>query len=127
MHADRELALFKLGVPTGTQRSAALELAAIFSGKVVDVGADAVTIAVSGDPGKLYAFESAAREFNLLQLSRTGRISLRKSDAGLDMGGMTYGPGAQVTREMDAANANMARSGALPLPFQPLFKQIFYL
>ena len=83
--ADRELALFKIGVPHGTARSEVLELTSIFSGKVIDVGPEALTVAISGDPGKLFAFERSVRPFGLIQLSRTGRITLLKSDEGLDL------------------------------------------
>lgn len=85
MRMDRELALFKIGVPHGTARSEVLELTSIFSGKVIDVGTEALTVAISGDPGKLFAFERSVRPFGLMQLSRTGRITLLKSDEGLDL------------------------------------------
>lgn len=104
---DLELALFKMRVAHGSQRSELLELVTIFGGKVVDVGSGAITVALSGDPGKLYAFEASARNFNLVELARTGRITLRKSDAGLDLGGpMSYSPGRS------AAVANRAPEAA---------------
>lgn len=82
---DRELALFKVGVAHGSDRSEVLEITNIFGGKVVDVAPSAVTIAVSGDPGKLYAFEMLMQPFGLKQLSRTGRITLLRSDVNLDL------------------------------------------
>jgi hypothetical protein len=88
--ADRELALFKIGVPHGKARTEILELSDIFSGKVVDVGPEALTVAISGDPGKLFAFETAVQPLGLKQLSRTGRITLLKSDEGLDL--PAFGP-----------------------------------
>jgi Small subunit of acetolactate synthase len=109
--ADRELALFKIGVPHGTARSEVLELASIFSGKVVDVGPDALTVAISGDPGKLYAFESAVQTFGLMQLSRTGRITLLKSDEGLDLPAVgILTPSRTVERDYEKARHGVQRA-----------------
>lgn len=99
MRSDRELAFYKIRAPHGSRRSEILELASIFRAKVVDVGPSGLTIALSGDPGKLYAFEQAVRPFGLAQLARTGRITLQKSDENLDMGGhMTYTTGRSTAR-----------------------------
>jgi Small subunit of acetolactate synthase len=86
--ADRELAFFKLAIAHGPQRSEVLELVTIFGGKVVDVGRQALTIALSGDPGKLFAFEATLRPFGLIELARTGRITLRTSDSTMSFNGM---------------------------------------
>lgn len=86
--ADRELALFKIPAPHGTVRSEILELSGIFGGKVVDVGPRGLTVALTGDPGKLYAFEQCMRPFGLSQLARTGRITLPTSDKCLDLAGL---------------------------------------
>lgn len=105
--ADRELALFKVGVAHGSERSEVLEVTNIFGGKVVDVAPNAVTIAVSGDPGKLYAFEVLMEPFGLMQLSRTGRITLLRSDVNLDLPSLQeYSAGAPpATLQQDSARA----------------------
>ena len=100
--ADRELALFKMRASHGADRTEILELTKIFHGKVVDVGTDMLTIAMSGDPGKLYAFEKAMRRFDLVELARTGRIALRKSDDKLDLGTIGWSPTA--ARELADVN-----------------------
>lgn len=98
-HADRELALFKVGVAHGADRSEVLEVTSIFGGKVVDVAPSAVTIAVSGDPGKLYAFEMLMQPFGLMELSRTGRITLLRSDVNLDLPSLQeYSAGAPAAK-----------------------------
>jgi Small subunit of acetolactate synthase len=97
--ADRELAFFKIRAPHGTIRSEILELTNIFGAKVVDVGPLGLTIALAGDPGKLFAFEQAVRPFGVAQLARTGRITLQRSDQNLDMGGgMSYSTGSSIAR-----------------------------
>lgn len=90
----------------------------IFGGKVVDVSPQAVTIAVSGDPGKLYAFEMLVRPFGLLELSRTGRITLLRSDVNLDLPSLQeYTAGASPAElQQDSARAE---AGALPSPALP--------
>jgi Small subunit of acetolactate synthase len=108
--ADRELAFFKLGLSHGAQRSEVLEILSIFGGKVVDVGPNALTIALSGDPGKLFAFESAVRPFGLAELARTGRITLRTEDTAAGFNGMMpYEPGRSREADLQRAGGGMLR------------------
>ena len=57
------------------------ELTSIFDGKIVDVGYDAMTIMVAGEPDKLDAFSDLAKPFGIVELQRTGRIALPASPA----------------------------------------------
>jgi hypothetical protein len=114
--ADRELTLFKIGAPHGSARSEVLELTSIFKGKVVDVGPEAITVAISGDPGKLYAFEISVRPFGLQQLSRTGRITLQKSDAHLDLPALGSAYAGGRTREVAQERANVGAHSCHPAP-----------
>jgi hypothetical protein len=126
--ADRELALFKIGVPHGKARTEILELSDIFSGKVVDVGPEALTVAISGDPGKLFAFETAVQPLGLKQLSRTGRITLLKSDEGLDL--PAFGPLApSKTLERDYERARQGAQSACCVLFSRLYETegVFFL
>ena len=59
-------------------RSQVTELTAIFEAKIVDVGFDAMTILVAGDPDKLDAFSDIVRPFGIVEQQRTGRIALPK-------------------------------------------------
>ena len=52
------------------------ELASIFDGKIVDVGFEALTIMVAGEPDKLDAFSDLVKPFGIVELQRTGRIAL---------------------------------------------------
>ncbi|GJP34599.1 hypothetical protein CLOM_g19026 [Closterium sp. NIES-68] len=74
---DRELMLIKLAV-TPQQRSEVLELVQIFRARVVDVAPSSITVEVTGDPGKIAAFQRATSKFPLKQLARTGKIALRR-------------------------------------------------
>jgi acetolactate synthase-1/3 small subunit len=59
-------------------RSQLTDLTAIFEAKIVDVGYDALTVMLSGEPGKLDAFSDLLRPFGILEQQRTGRIAMPK-------------------------------------------------
>ena len=52
------------------------ELTAIFEAKIVDVGFDALTIMVAGEPDALDAFSDLVKPFGIVEMQRTGRIAL---------------------------------------------------
>ena len=49
---------------------------AIFEGKIVAVGYDALTVMLAGEPDKLDDFEELLRPFGIVELQRTGRVAL---------------------------------------------------
>jgi acetolactate synthase-1/3 small subunit len=59
-------------------RSHVTELSAIFEAKIVDVGYEALTIMVAGEPDKLDAMTELLEQFGIQELQRTGRIALPK-------------------------------------------------
>jgi acetolactate synthase-1/3 small subunit len=59
-------------------RSQLTDLTAIFEAKIVDVGYEALTIMVAGDPDKLDAFSDLLRPFGIVEQQRTGRIAMPK-------------------------------------------------
>jgi len=59
-------------------RSQATELASIFEAKILDVGFDAMTLMVAGQPDKLDAMTDLLKPFGIVELQRTGRIALPK-------------------------------------------------
>lgn len=72
---ERELML--VTVKAGPDfRSQVTELASIFEARVLDVGFDAMTIMVAGEPDKLDAFSDLVRPYGIVELQRTGRIAL---------------------------------------------------
>ncbi|MXW39701.1 MAG: acetolactate synthase small subunit [Synechococcus sp. SB0668_bin_15] len=75
---ERELMLLKV-VASQENRARILELVQIFRTKVVDVAEDALTLEVVGDPGKLLALEQVLEPFGVLQIVRTGKISLERA------------------------------------------------
>ena len=72
---ERELVLLKVKA-TRENRSAILEIATIFRAKVVDVAWDYLIIEVTGDPGKMVAIEQLLHRYGIVEIARTGKISL---------------------------------------------------
>jgi acetolactate synthase-1/3 small subunit len=81
---ERELMLIKLRAPAGPARTEVLQLAEIFRARVVDVSETAITLCVSGDPGKTVALQKVLSKFGVMEVCRTGRISLKRGEALLE-------------------------------------------
>jgi acetolactate synthase I/III small subunit len=76
---ERELLLATVRV-SPDNRGQVVELATIFEGKILAVGADAITISLDGHPDKLDDFEDLLVAYGIVELQRTGRIALPKLD-----------------------------------------------
>lgn len=74
---ERELMLVTIKGGADT-RSQVTELASIFEAKILDVGFEAVTLMVAGQPEKLDAMTDLLKPFGIVELQRTGRIALPK-------------------------------------------------
>jgi acetolactate synthase-1/3 small subunit len=72
---EREMLMLTVRA-TSEARSQITELTAIFEAKIVDVGYEAMTIMVGGEPDKLDAFSDLVKPFGIVELQRTGRIAL---------------------------------------------------
>ena len=74
---ERELALVKVR-GTGTDRVEALRVAEIFRARVIDTSAGAFVFEVTGAPSKIDNFEALMRPVGLVEVSRTGVLSIRR-------------------------------------------------
>jgi len=74
---ERELMLVTIK-GTADARSQVTELASIFEAKILDVGFEALTMMVAGQPEKLDAMTDLLKPFGIVELQRTGRIALPK-------------------------------------------------
>lgn len=61
-------------------RSQVIELTSIFEGKILAVGAAAITVSLDGHPSKIDDFEALLDGYGLVELQRTGRVALSKLD-----------------------------------------------
>lgn len=75
---ERELVMVKI-VADSRQRSEVIEIASIFRAKVIDLGAESMTIEVTGSEGKVRAFIDMMRPFGIKELVRTGRIAIARA------------------------------------------------
>lgn len=75
---DRELVMIKIGAGN-SQRTEVIEVAAIFRAKVVDLGASAMIVEVTGSEGKVNAFIDMMRPFGIQELVRTGKVAIARS------------------------------------------------
>jgi acetolactate synthase-1/3 small subunit len=78
-YVERDLMLLKVKAPPGGKRSEIRELVEIFRGKIVDVGADEMTIEISGRENKIEAFIERMRSYGITELVRSGRIAMTRS------------------------------------------------
>lgn len=76
---ERELLLMTVRVQPD-ERGQIVELVNIFEGKILAVGADALTLSLEGHPNKLDDFEELLGSYNIIELQRTGRVALPKLD-----------------------------------------------
>ena len=74
---ERELMLIKVKSSTST-RSEILEIVQIFRSKVVDISDSSITIEVTGDPGKIITIEKLLRNYEIIEIVRTGKISMER-------------------------------------------------
>jgi acetolactate synthase-1/3 small subunit len=77
----RELALIKVEARPGT-RSEIIELVKVFHGRVVDVGAEAMTVEITGPEERVNSLVRLLQPFGIRELARTGRMAMVRSDEG---------------------------------------------
>ena len=74
---SRELIMVKIRV-ADDQRQSVITMAEVFRGKVVDVGTDSMIIELTGQQSKLDAFVRLLRDYEILELARTGITGLSR-------------------------------------------------
>lgn len=74
---ERELMLIKVRSLPET-RSKILEIVQIFRSRVVDISDTSITLEVTGDPGKILTIKQLLANYVILEIVRTGKISLER-------------------------------------------------
>jgi acetolactate synthase-1/3 small subunit len=74
----REMALFKVQASVES-RGEIMQFAEIFRADVIDVSRRTLTIEVTGDTGKIDAFERMVRPHGLVEMARTGEVAISRS------------------------------------------------
>ena len=80
-HIERELALVKVK-GTGEKRAEALRLADIFRAKVIDTSHVSFVFELTGAPSKIDKFVDLMRPLGLVEVSRTGVLSISRGVEG---------------------------------------------
>jgi acetolactate synthase-1/3 small subunit len=75
---ERELALISISAPP-ERRAELMALADVFQVRVADVGPDTIVFEVVGEPEQLDSFEELVRPHGIRELTRTGRIGLKRA------------------------------------------------
>jgi acetolactate synthase-1/3 small subunit len=77
----RELALIKVKAGPGT-RTEVFELANVFRARVVDVGANSLTIELTGPESRVNSLIGLLEPYGILELARTGRVAMAREGDG---------------------------------------------
>nr|YP_009392230.1 acetohydroxyacid synthetase small subunit [Osmundaria fimbriata]ARW60792.1 acetohydroxyacid synthetase small subunit [Osmundaria fimbriata] len=72
---ERELMLIKIST-VQKNKSEILEIANIFRARVVDISSISLILEVTGDAGKIFAFQQLLGNYEILEIARTGKITL---------------------------------------------------
>lgn len=72
---ERELILVKIHT-LPENRSVILDIANVFRAKIVDMAHEFCILEVTGDPGKMVAIEQLLSHYGIVEIARTGKISL---------------------------------------------------
>ncbi|MDL2298015.1 acetolactate synthase small subunit [Synergistaceae bacterium OttesenSCG-928-D05] len=75
---ERWLSLVKVNAPL-EMRPHVLQTAEIFRCRVIDLGADAITLEITGDHGKLNACIEAFKPYGIIEIAGSGSVALSRS------------------------------------------------
>ncbi|GAC1481416.1 MAG: acetolactate synthase small subunit [Gemmatimonadaceae bacterium] len=77
---EREMALVRVHAPSAA-RAGVLAVATAYGARVLDVGATAMVLEMTGTPAKVDSFVEIVRPFGLQEMMRTGRIAMVRGTA----------------------------------------------
>ena len=78
---ERELMLIKMKTRNGEERNEIIQLANIFRATIIDVSINTLTLAIINTSDDNKAIENILKEFEILELARTGAIALERGMA----------------------------------------------
>ena len=77
----RELMLIKVRAESGERRNDIIQLANIFRANIVDVSIDTLTLGITGDEEKISGLINIMKEFDILEIARTGVVAIERGNA----------------------------------------------
>jgi acetolactate synthase I/III small subunit len=78
----RELALIKVKAGPGT-RSEIIELTNVFRARIIDVGATALTVEITGPEDRVNSLLGLLKPYGIEELARTGRVAMVRSNGSI--------------------------------------------
>ena len=75
---ERELLLVKISA-NSDNRPEIIQICDIFRAKIINVHKDSMILEITGDEGKVRAFLDMIEQFEVLELSRTGKLALERA------------------------------------------------
>jgi len=82
-HVERDLLLVKVSAPA-SRRGEIMQIADVFRGKIVDVGAKHLMVELSGPESKINALIDLLRPYGIKEMVRSGRIALTRGSKSAD-------------------------------------------
>lgn len=76
----RELIIIKMKTPTADLRNEIIQIANIFRASVIDVSIGALSLALIGEEAKIQGLVDLLREFEIMELVRTGVVALERGE-----------------------------------------------
>ncbi|MEM2856825.1 MAG: acetolactate synthase small subunit [Candidatus Nitrosocaldaceae archaeon] len=74
----RELALIKVKIKGREERTEIINLTNIFRGKIIDISKNSIMIEITGTKDKIDAFIGLIKEYNIVEMARTGITALAR-------------------------------------------------
>jgi acetolactate synthase I/III small subunit len=79
---SRDLAMIKVSV-TPTNRTEIIQLVDVFRARIVDVSNESLIVEITGDEEKINGFVEVLRPFGIIEMVRTGMVSMLRGAASL--------------------------------------------
>lgn len=80
---NRDLAMIKVAV-TPSNRTEIIQLVDVFRARIVDVANEAMIVEITGDEEKIEGFVEVLRPYGIIEMVRTGMISMLRGTAALN-------------------------------------------
>ena len=77
---ERELVMVQIKADSRT-RSEAMQIVDVFRAKIVDVHADSLLVETTGNQRKIEAFLELMEKFGIMDMTRTGRIAMKRGQS----------------------------------------------
>lgn len=83
---SRDLAMIKVSV-SATNRTEIIQLVDVFRARIVDVANDSLIVEITGDEEKINGFVDVLRPYGIIEMVRTGVVSMLRGPASAIPGG----------------------------------------